>query len=92
MRQSSTVGLAKLGGDHTLGGSDSHLSGIVEKGLRCLASTSQKVLRFRWNSTAGGGTGAGSRANATGDRIVCRGLPPGAAPHLCSFRRSIHDS
>ena len=70
LRQSSTVGLAKLGGDHTLGGSDSHLSGIVEK----VALSCQHIAEgaaFRWNQAANGGNGAGSRANTTGDRIVC---------------------
>ncbi|CAE7657889.1 unnamed protein product, partial [Symbiodinium necroappetens] len=70
LRQSSTVGLAKLGGDHTLGGSDSHLSGIVEK----VALSCQHIAEgaaFRWNQAANGGNGAGSRANTNGDRIVC---------------------
>eukprot|EP00971_Amphidinium_carterae_P167513 3319095-Amphidinium_carterae.1 len=67
LRHAATVGDAKLSGDHTLGGSDSHLSGVVEK-VALSNGEITDAAAFRWNPASNAGAGQGSRSNTTGDR------------------------
>lgn len=70
LRHCATHGLAKASSDHTLGGSDGHASGIVEKVLLADGVLSEGAFH-RWIPTLNANAGGGQRTN-TGDREVLK--------------------